>query len=267
MPITLRIAGAASTAPASLCAVEIQDAAAVVTGGASGLGRILSARLASLGAHVVVADIDRDACDDAVAEIQADGGRASAAVVDVRDDDAVVALVGDAASIAPRGLGVWVNNAGGLTPGDTQYPDAPTGDWSRTLDLNLRAPMVAIQAARAKLSENGGGVVVNVASIAGTGSAAYRSPEYAASKAGLIRLTSALAGLAATDGIRVNCIVPDWIGLPRAHDEVAAMSEAERAAIPPLIPPEQVADVVVGLILDDRAVGRAVVLQKSRPRA
>jgi NAD(P)-dependent dehydrogenase (short-subunit alcohol dehydrogenase family) len=109
-------------------------------------------------------------------------------------------------------------------------------------------------------------VVVNVASIGGTGSGAYESPEYAAAKAGLIRLTSALSGLAGTDGIRVNCIVPDWIGLPRAHDELAQMTDAERAALPPLIPPDQVADVVVGLIVDDRAVGRAVVLQKSRPR-
>jgi NAD(P)-dependent dehydrogenase (short-subunit alcohol dehydrogenase family) len=246
--------------------VEIEDATAVVTGGGSGLGSVLSLRLASLGAHVVVADIDREAAERTVAEIEAADGKASAAELDVRDDEAVALLADDAARTAPGGLRVWVNNAGGWTAGDLQYPDAPIADWSRTLDLNLRSPMVAIQAARARLRESGGGVVVNVASIAGTGSAGYGSPEYAASKAGLIRLTSSLAGLAATDGIRVNCIVPDWIGLPRAHDELARMDDADRAALPPLIPPEQVADVVVGLILDDRAVGRAVVLQKSRPR-
>jgi NAD(P)-dependent dehydrogenase (short-subunit alcohol dehydrogenase family) len=187
-------------------------------------------------------------------------------VLDVRDDAAVAALAVTAARMTSRGLLVWVNNAGGWTPGDQQFPDAPVRDWSRTLDLNLRAPMVAIQAARPEMAKAGGGVVVNISSIAGSGSAAYGSPEYAASKAGLIRLTTSLAGLAASDGVRVNCVVPDWIGLPRAHDELAAMSEAERAAVPPLIPPEQVADTVVGLIFDERMAGRAVVLQKSRPR-
>jgi 3-oxoacyl-[acyl-carrier protein] reductase len=246
--------------------VEIEGCAAVVTGGGSGLGEVLSQRLASLGAHVVVADIDADACERAVAGIRDGGGQASAAVIDVRDDPAVTALVDDVAGLAPKGLRVWVNNAGGWTAGDAQFPDAPVADWSRSLDLNLRAPMVAIQAVRAEMRRAGGGVVVNVASIAGTGSGAYGSPEYAAAKAGLIRLTSALGGLATTDGVRVNCVVPDWIGLPRAHDELAAMSEAERAAVPPLIPPDQVADAVVGLIFDDRMVGRAVVLQKSRPR-
>ncbi|HSS68481.1 MAG TPA: SDR family oxidoreductase [Nocardioidaceae bacterium] len=246
--------------------MEIDDAAAVVTGGGDGLGSVLSLRLASLGAHVVVADIDGDAASRTVADIHAAGGKASPAELDVRDDAAVAALVEEAAAATPGGLRVWVNNAGGWTPGVDQFPDAIASDWSRTLDLNLRAPMIAIQAARERLRDNGGGVVVNVASIAGSGSGAYGSPEYAAAKAGLIRLTSALGGLAASDGIRVNCIVPDWIGLPRAYDELAQMTDAERAAIPPLIPPDQVADVVVGLIVDDRAVGRAVVLQKSRPR-
>jgi NAD(P)-dependent dehydrogenase (short-subunit alcohol dehydrogenase family) len=246
--------------------VDIDGAAAVVTGGGAGLGSVLCSRLADLGAHVVVADLDRPAAENTAAEIVGSGGMATAAALDVGDDDALAAIAAEAADLASGGLRVWVNNAGGWTPGDAQYPDAPAAAWSQTLDLNLRAPMAAIQAARPWLGADGGGVVVNVASIAGTGSGPYGSPEYAASKAGLIRLTSALAGLARTDGIRVNCIVPDWIGLPRAHAERAAMPEAERAALPPLIPPDQVADVVAGLILDDRAVGRAVVLQKSRPR-
>jgi NAD(P)-dependent dehydrogenase (short-subunit alcohol dehydrogenase family) len=246
--------------------VDIDQASAVVTGGGAGLGAVLSARLAALGAHVVVADVDREAAERTAAELRDGGAAATAVHLDVLDDAALAAVAEQAAAAAPLGLRVWVNNAGGWTQGPSQYPDAPAADWSRTLDLNLRAPMAAIQAARPMLAADGGGTVVNVASIAGTGSAAYGSPEYAAAKAGLIRLTSALAGLAATDGIRVNCIVPDWVGLPRAHDEVARMPEAERVALPPLIPPDQVADVVAGLILDDRAVGRAVVLQKSRPR-
>jgi NAD(P)-dependent dehydrogenase (short-subunit alcohol dehydrogenase family) len=245
--------------------VEIEGAAVVVTGGASGLGHVLAVRIAAARAHVVVADVDGDACQQAVDDLRALGGQATPAVLDVRDDAAVFALAADAARSAPGGLRAWINNAGGWTPGTRQYPDAAAQDWSSTLDLNLRAPMVAIQAVREHM-RGAGGAVVNVSSTAGVATKAYGSPEYAASKAGLIRLTTALAGLASTDGIRVNCVVPDWVGLPRAHDELAAMSEAERAAVPPLIPPDQVADVVTDLIVDDRAVGRVVVLQKSRPR-
>jgi NAD(P)-dependent dehydrogenase (short-subunit alcohol dehydrogenase family) len=246
--------------------VEIEGAAVVVTGGASGLGEVLVSRLAELGAHVVVADVDAEVCRRTVADIQAAGRQASEAVLDIRDDAALADLAAEAARAAPAGLRAWVNNAGGWTPGDVQYPDAAVADWTRTLDLNLRAPMVAVQAVRAHMKAAGGGAVVNISSTAAVGTKGYGSPEYAASKAGLIRLTTALARLAETDGVRVSCVVPDWIGLPRAHDELAAMSADERAAVPPLIPPDQVADVVTDLILDDRAVGRVVVLQKSRPR-
>ena len=98
----------------------------------------------------------------------------------------------------------------------------------------------------------GGGAIVNVASTAGLGCEPYPSPEYGAAKAGLIRFTSALA---AVDGVRVNCIVPDWIATERLTAE-------ERATTPPPIPLATVTAAVLRLIRDDTLAGRAILLRR-----
>ena len=96
----------------------------------------------------------------------------------------------------------------------------------------------------------GDGAIVNVASTAGLGSEPYQSPEYGAAKAGLIRFTSALRAI---DGVRVNCIVPDWV----ATERVAA---ADLAITPPPIPLATIVAGVIRLIRDDALAGRALVL-------
>ena len=150
-----------------------------------------------------------------------------------------------------------VNNAGGWI-GDAQFPDAPFEDWSRALDLNLRGPMLATQLAIGPMRRAGGGVVVNVASSAGNESTAYASPEYGAAKAGLIRFTTALGDL---EGVRVNCIVPNWILTERAEAELAAMTPEERSRAPGTIPLEVVCDAVADLIGDETARGRVVEIE------
>lgn len=112
--------------------------------------------------------------------------------------------------------------------------------------------MLATQLALAPMRRAGGGAIVNVASTAGLGSEPYQSPEYGAAKAGLIRFTSALA---AVDGVRVNCIVPDWVATER-------VTAQERAATPPPIPLATVAAAVLTLIRDDTLAGRALMLQR-----
>ena len=110
----------------------------------------------------------------------------------------------------------------------------------------------------------GGGAVVNVSSSAGLGDAAYGSPEYAAAKAGLIRFTTATAGLAESHGVRVSCVVPHWIGLPRAYDEWARLSAEERDASGGLIPVGEVVDAVLSLADDPGSAGRVMEL-RGRP--
>ncbi|SDS62887.1 3-oxoacyl-[acyl-carrier protein] reductase [Jiangella sp. DSM 45060] len=165
---------------------------AVVTGGAAGVGRAVVSALAGRGAVVLVADVDGGRCAATVAEVEAAGGRATPLVVDVCADDA--------AEAAGR-----------------RFPDAAPGEWGRVLELNLGAPMRLTQAALGPLRAAGGGAVVNVASGAGLELSPYGSPEYGAAKAGLIRFTAAVAGLRERFGVRVNCLVPGWIGLPRAR--------------------------------------------------
>lgn len=111
-----------------------------------------------------------------------------------------------------------VNNAGGWLPGP-QYPDGR--EWRRSVDLNLVMPMLAAQLA-VPMMINSGGSIVNVSSSGGMGSRAYGSPEYGAAKAGLIRFTSCVADWADGHRIRVNCVVPHWIGLDRARRGVRA---------------------------------------------
>jgi NAD(P)-dependent dehydrogenase (short-subunit alcohol dehydrogenase family) len=162
------------------------------------------------------------------------------------------------------GLDILVNNAGG-TP-QPHFPEAPVEHWSRYLDLNLRGPMLAIHHAMDAFSRRGGGAVVNIASIAGLGYAPHSSPEYSAAKAGLIRLTATLAPLAERANVRVNCIVPNWIGTEQVKAEIAAMTPEERAEVPDeLTPPEEIAEAVARFVEDHAAAGRVLVWWTGEP--
>jgi len=208
--------------------MRIAGHVALVTGAAAGTGRAIARRLEERGATVVTADLS-------------DG-------IDVTDDAQLEALIADARP------DILVNNAGGGGHVPPHFPEATKEQWSALLDLNLRAPMLATQLALAPMRRDGAGAIVNVASTAGLGDEPYASPEYGAAKAGLIRFTSALA---AVGGVRVNCVVPDWVATERLTAE-------ERAATPPPIPLERVAAAVLDLIRDDAAAGRAVELWRGQ---
>jgi NAD(P)-dependent dehydrogenase (short-subunit alcohol dehydrogenase family) len=230
--------------------MDLSGTLGVVTGAGSGLGRDLALGLADAGAGVVVADVDRAAGEETAALVRGRGVPGKAVGVDVRDPEEAHRLIRIA--VEHGGPHVLINNAGGWTPGE-QYPEAPAPAWGATMTLNLLAPMLLTQLALGPMKGLGGGAVVNIASSAGVEDTAYGSPEYAAAKAGLVRFTTSVAGLEQTHGVRVSCVVPGWIGLPRAHAELAAMSEAERAATPPLIPPADIVATVLRLIRSGRA--------------
>jgi NAD(P)-dependent dehydrogenase (short-subunit alcohol dehydrogenase family) len=241
--------------------VDLRDRVAIVTGGASGAGASIAARLASEGACVVIADV--------VAPPQAEGGGGSGSGGFVRTDVRVPAdlerMVAFAVS-AHGGLDVLVNNAGGWGP-TANYPDASFLEWDAALDLNLRAPMLATQLALEPMRRRGGGAVVNVASTAGLGLAPYESPDYGAAKAGLIRFTACMAGAREATGVRVNCVVPDWIRTERAERELASMPPAARAAEEAvgLVELADLADAVVDLARDESLAGRVMLLPRGEP--
>jgi NAD(P)-dependent dehydrogenase (short-subunit alcohol dehydrogenase family) len=233
---------------------------ALVTGAGAETGRAIALRLAAGGALVVVADVDVAGAEETVAQIEAQGGHAAAVEADVTRDDQVERMIAFAGRDG-GGPHVLVNNAGGW--GKANYPEAMPEQWSATLDLNLRGPMLATQLALEPMRAAGGGVVVNIASTAGIATDAYASPEYGAAKAGLIRFTTSLADL---QGVRVNCIVPDWIATARSEGELEAMTAAERAAAGPRVPMADIAAAVVAFVRDDSLAGRVVLLRGGRPR-
>jgi NAD(P)-dependent dehydrogenase (short-subunit alcohol dehydrogenase family) len=163
------------------------------------------------------------------------------------------------------GLRVLVNNAGGGGHVPPHFPDATPAQWGALVDLNLRGAMLATQLALEPMRRAGGGAVVNVASTAGLGLAPYQSPEYGAAKAGLIRFTSTLAGLRERFGVRVNCVVPDWVLTEGAEAELAAMTPDERGAAPEPLPLDDLADAVLALARADEHAGRVMVLKGGAP--
>lgn len=216
-----------------------------MTGAAAGIGRAVAAALAAEGAAVVVADVDNDEGRRLAEEL---GGRFVQA--DVLVDDDLRSLIA-----AAEGLEILVNNAGGAPA--PNYPEAPIEHWSRTLDLNLRSAMVTTQLALEAMTE--GGAIVNVSSMAGYGLYPHGAPEYAAAKAGLMRLTGALSPLAATNGIRVSCVCPDWVDTPAVQRSLASMTADERAEVPELVSADEIASLVLDLIRDDTSAGRVVI--------
>jgi 3-oxoacyl-[acyl-carrier protein] reductase len=231
--------------------VEIDGKIAVVTGAAAGIGLAIAGALAEEGAAVVIADVDPDEGRRTAEEL---GGRFVQA--DVLVDDDLRALIA-----AAEGLEILVNNAGGA-PGPN-YPEATIEHWSRTLDLNLRSAMVATQLALEAMP--GGGAIVNVSSMAGYGLFPHRAPEYAAAKAGLMRLTGALSPLGTSAGVRVSCVCPDWVDTPAVHRSLASMTDEERAEVPELVSADEIAGLVLALIRDDSSAGRVVIRPADGP--
>ncbi len=193
--------------PADSFTADLNGRIALVTGASGGLGAHFAQRLARSGARVAVAARRLEGCAAVRDAIRAAGGEAEAFPLDVADAASVRAAF---AAVEARfgGLDVLVNNAGISAAGPTL--DLPEDDWDRVIDTNLKGAFLCAQAAARIMKGRGGGAIVNVASILGLRVAAQVAP-YAASKAGLVQLTRALALEWARYGVRVNAILPGYV--------------------------------------------------------
>jgi NAD(P)-dependent dehydrogenase (short-subunit alcohol dehydrogenase family) len=226
---------------------------AVVTGAASGIGRAIAGRFVQEGARTVVLDVDGAALADLEASL-GDGVVARAAV-DVTDGSAVTEAV-RAAADALGGIDVVVNNAGIPMVGAVR--DLTDEDWNRVLDVDLKSVFLVSRAAWPHLEANGGGAIVNTASIAGMvgtpGQAAY-----ATAKAGVVMLTKCMALDGAAAGIRVNAVSPGFVATPMLERWLAGQDDpaGARAGVEAMHPlgrlgePGDIADAFVYLASDE----------------
>jgi NAD(P)-dependent dehydrogenase (short-subunit alcohol dehydrogenase family) len=237
--------------------MDMDGKTALVTGGAAGIGAGIAERLAAEGMNVVIADLDQEAGEAMAGRI---GG--SFVRTDVATEAGVRTAVG-AACRAPGGLGVLVSNAGGVA--EPCFPAADPPKWNYTLDLNLRAVMLATQLVLDPMAAAGGGAVITISSVAGLGTTSHDCPEYAVAKAGLIRFTACLAPLRDSVGVRANCICPGLVDTPSSRRSRARLTPAQRAALPPALTPADIAAAAMRFLADDTLAGRIMVCRRGEP--
>jgi len=182
---------------------------AVVTGGASGIGRAIAHRFASSGASVRVLDIDEDAAGKVAIEIASNGGSAIAFRCDVSQPESVKAAFDKV--FQERPLHILVNNAGISHVGNLE--GTPEQDFDRIFSVNVKGIYNCLRASVARMKDNGGGIILNMASIAGTSGLTDRFA-YSMSKGAVVAMTYSVAKDYLSHNIRCNCISPARVHTP-----------------------------------------------------
>jgi NAD(P)-dependent dehydrogenase (short-subunit alcohol dehydrogenase family) len=249
-----------------MAAPALSGSVAIVTGGATGIGREVCLALARAGTAVVVVNYSssEDAAHAVVEELEALGCLGVPMRADVADDAATRAMV--EATVAEHGrLDVLVNNAGVTRLVPFEDLEGLTDDaWRHVLDVNLLGPFHCARAAAPALRQ-ARGAIVNVASIAAE-RAVGSSIAYGASKAGLLALTRGLARALAPE-VRVNAVSPGTV-TTRWHEQLvgpeqaarAAAAEAERVPLKAVPRPEQVAEAVMALVTSSAVTGESLIV-------
>ncbi len=208
-------------------AEELVGKVAIVTGGASGIGRGTVERFVAEGARVVIADVDRDQGEALAATF---GSRARFRYTDVADQEQVRALV-DCAVETFGGLHVMFNNAGISGARHPRLLDDDFGDFHRVMGVNLLGVMAGTREAARHMATNGGGSIINISSIGGINPAPGLWT-YHTSKASVIMFTKSAALDVGELGVRVNCLAPGNIETPILGSVMAAgLADDERAEL------------------------------------
>jgi NAD(P)-dependent dehydrogenase (short-subunit alcohol dehydrogenase family) len=189
-----------------------QDRVAIVTGGASGLGKAMVMRFVEEGCRVVIPDINGAAAAATAAEIEkTHPGKAIGLQVDVTAQDDVKRMIQTVIEKWGR-IDILVNNAG-ICP-VVAFEDMTVEMWDKVMTVNLRSMFLCTQAVVGIMTRAGYGKVVNIASFAGQAGGIVAPVNYSASKGGVISFTRALARIYSAKGINVNAVAPGTIRTP-----------------------------------------------------
>lgn len=224
---------------------------AIVTGGGSGIGRATALALARLGARVVIGNRRPDRGEETVALIRRAGGEAAFHVTDVNDSEEVRALVGFAVE-RYGGLHIAFNNAGFQEP-RALLAEQPEEIFDRVVNTNLRGVYLCMKFEIPEMLQQGGGAIVNCASVSGLRNMYPGIALYSASKAAVVSLTKSAAMEYAQQGIRINAVAPGRILTDMLAGSGATHLESFAAGLPMrrLGTPEEVANAVVWLVSDE----------------
>lgn len=227
---------------------EFNEKVALVTGGASGIGRSVAVAYAKEGARVVVSDVDEQGGQETVHLVKEAGTDAVFVRCDVADSNQVEDLVRRTVEVF-GGLHFACNNAG-IGGESNATVDYSIEGWKKVIDINLNGVFYCLKYEIPAITKSGGGSIVNMASILGQ-VAFLHAPAYVAAKHGVVGLTQTAAVECASSGVRVNAVGPGFISTPmisaleqdrQAFNQLVSLHPIGRLGLP-----EEVADAVIWL--------------------
>jgi NAD(P)-dependent dehydrogenase (short-subunit alcohol dehydrogenase family) len=231
--------------------IKSEGKVAVVTGGGQGIGLAIAQLLASQGASVAIADLDHPLAEAAAKNLSKDGHRVMGVAVDVSKGESVRNMI-DAVSRELGTVNVLVNNAG-IAGRAAVLQDLTEEEWDQLIAVDLKSLFLCCRAVLPAMISGGGGVIVNIASVAGKEGNPRMVP-YSTAKAGVIGFTKALAKEVATQNIRVNAVSPAVISTAILNQVTPQQVEYMTSRIPMgrVGRPEEVAS-VVGFLISEGA--------------
>jgi 3-hydroxybutyrate dehydrogenase len=201
---------------------RLQDQVAIVTGGASGIGRAIAHRFASEGAVAVIADLALPAAEATAAEFAAEGLRATAVAMDVSNEAAVEA--GIAAILAAHGrIDVLVSNAGVQIVHPLE--NFPLADWKRMLAIHLDGAFLTTRACLKPMYAAGRGSIVYIGSVHSKEASVLKAP-YVTAKHGLVGFARVVAKEGAARGVRANIVCPGFVRTPLVEKQIPEQARA-----------------------------------------